>query len=878
MNKRTLRYVPENNIIINSTLDSNTTPLAYVKNKEISSRIVNIVNSYKSNNIAEYTISLDDNIDYNNTSLYTNIYKNGVPFYYFDLINTNSRILSFKIFSNNKEMDASTYLIDIVEFQMKIYHSFENAYIEYVLADKTVVYQLTQTLIYKTKEELMKSVGGNKFLIDYYDRKGEVCQYQVYGNIKPSLSTKTTTTFNIGIVPCPTLLVPDEDRENLISNLKTYVGYINNLNYNNILPSYITIKAELATKETLNKYQMIIAKGSSIDEIEYTNYIKNGGTVLFEDNSTDGLIIDGTGKLIVDSIDYYNLLSSEERSIGNAAIVAAPIKELIIDLDNEVPIVTIENGEEDYTVLKSSILGQGKLFTSTISLFNTLVDPEVQSTYKFFVNLCIEAFNRYYVVTPLYNVLLYHKIQLYKNEAENYFIVDDVAYKVISQSIKAYINQEFNIDIEESCNLRVKTSTSNVLFMGTNPDESDLNTDIRILNSNTKLAAQVKNIETNQYCNNLDTINLTKYKEQFTTLTFKYNEVTYKIDLKLINRKTSFDISKIFYDLGIMEYIYNAQKYIEIVEIPENTNIEILKDDKKLIDYSTFYPKVLIDDISNATLIIENLNYSITSSMNAIISVKDFGRNVQILSIDNSLSKYAFWLPSIASFEFTLLSTDTQINNFNNLNTQKIYQEKMIANELAPERYTYKYNASQYIGYYDEALGEFINLDLNPIDSRVYTSITYNEYGNKIIKHDSLVSDLLEVSAIYFVVYPSIANNISRIEHYVGEEEMISALKNKKGGLLLGYINFDADFSPELIQITDIRNIGESISDSKLTSLSNTFPYIWDTNIMTKSYFPNGIIKIKINKEVLNNFTDLQVKEIIKEHLAFGIYFIVEYI
>jgi len=205
------------------------------------------------------------------------------------------------------------------------------------------------------------------------------------------------------------------------------------------------------------------------------------------------------------------------------------------------------------------------------------------------------------------------------------------------------------------------------------------------------------------------------------------------------------------------------------------------------------------------------------------------------------------------------------------------------------EWYTYK-------GYYDEKRDKFVSLDLNPFDGHKYTKKLGN---NTYVEEDT--RDLFN-KVIYLYLRPADttkkrpgrpyeivlgSKNDYTIFHTIGHKLSESDSMYSENVKELARIYLKPNSTQEDISVIDGRKRGgglkETINQEVINQINPESNYYWDIGYLDgKAYPGNSVIIVKLPKEILKDyggkFETQEVEEIIDEHIAYGSYFIIEYI
>lgn len=239
-------------------------------------------------------------------------------------------------------------------------------------------------------------------------------------------------------------------------------------------------------------------------------------------------------------------------------------------------------------------------------------------------------------------------------------------------------------------------------------------------------------------------------------------------------------------------------------------------------------------------------------------------------------------------------STDEELNIRDyDIQNGLIYLESNI--DFKDELYVNYYYEEQYVeyrGYWDDFANRFIRLDLNPMDGHYCTLPTTERINNlDYTIYKEVPTAKLMNKEVYVYIVPhkdSFGNHTEHtIRHCFSNAEWKSIQKTNPAALLLGtvYIREHAQVTDAVVLDARKRGGGirEDISDATIrdksyASLSNWDIGAWDG----KAYYRNGVLIIEIPKKILQSeggqFAEKEVTDIVKKYIAYGIYYIVEFI
>lgn len=134
--------------------------------------------------------------------------------------------------------------------------------------------------------------------------------------------------------------------------------------------------------------------------------------------------------------------------------------------------------------------------------------------------------------------------------------------------------------------------------------------------------------------------------------------------------------------------------------------------------------------------------------------------------------------------------------------------------------------------------------------------------------------------------YDTILENNITIRHTFDETELRLLQLAHPEMIVLGAIKITNDYTKADLKVLDTRVRGgglkEEITIEDIKRIDELSMYFWDISRFDgPSYYSNGIIVIKIPNTVLvqngGKFTEEEIEEIVRKHLAFGIYPIIKY-
>ena len=205
--------------------------------------------------------------------------------------------------------------------------------------------------------------------------------------------------------------------------------------------------------------------------------------------------------------------------------------------------------------------------------------------------------------------------------------------------------------------------------------------------------------------------------------------------------------------------------------------------------------------------------------------------------------------------------------------------------------YTYEENNYAYRGFWDEANQVFWNLDLNP------------GHGHSVTVYDSETSELKVVSSytlINKIIYVYLRPAARLIKDSEGHYDIAYGSFNKSplfhsfepitseaNLLLLGKIHVRPNSIHDSIKLVDTRSRGgglkEEIGDILMKKFNIEANFYWDIGYWDGSPYPeNSVVIIKLPRNILHDhggrFTKQEVETAIGKYIAYGTFFIIEYL
>jgi hypothetical protein len=208
--------------------------------------------------------------------------------------------------------------------------------------------------------------------------------------------------------------------------------------------------------------------------------------------------------------------------------------------------------------------------------------------------------------------------------------------------------------------------------------------------------------------------------------------------------------------------------------------------------------------------------------------------------------------------------------------------------------YYYEENFLEYRGYYDSEEGRFIHLDLNPSEGHYSTMPTPSEDNKTNTKksyYEEVPTSKLMNKEVYVYIKPYKnsfgLNNNHAIRHCYSLEEWKKIQKTDPTALLLAVVHSRESSSINDVTVMDARTRGGGLKEEiSLNEIDNKQPLSmnnWDIGTWDgKSYYKNGVLVVEIPKRILETeggqFTEKEVTDIVGKYIAYGIYYIIEFV
>jgi hypothetical protein len=249
----------------------------------------------------------------------------------------------------------------------------------------------------------------------------------------------------------------------------------------------------------------------------------------------------------------------------------------------------------------------------------------------------------------------------------------------------------------------------------------------------------------------------------------------------------------------------------------------------------------------------------------------------------------------IVTVDYTY-STDKQlaIRDYDTQNGYIYLEEEIDFKNEIYVNYYYEENYLEYRGYYDETVGRFITLDLNPTEGHYSTMpVVRTDTGtNKTFTSwEPVPTAKLMNKEVYVYILPhkdSFGNyNEHTVRHCYSLVDWQSVQKTNPTAMLLGVIHLREHTNIKEAIVMDARSRGgglkQRIKEADIKRISPTSQNYWDmTTWDGTAYYKNGVLIIELPKRILDTqggqFNEKQVNDIVRKYIAYGIYYIIEYV
>ena len=208
--------------------------------------------------------------------------------------------------------------------------------------------------------------------------------------------------------------------------------------------------------------------------------------------------------------------------------------------------------------------------------------------------------------------------------------------------------------------------------------------------------------------------------------------------------------------------------------------------------------------------------------------------------------------------------------------------------------YYYEENYLEYRGYFDDYIGEFIHLDLNPSEGH-YCSMavvrTDADTGKTFVSWEPVPTAKLMNKEVYVYLLPykdSFGNyEENTVRHVYSLKEWQNIQKANPAAMLLGVIQLREHTNVREAVVMDARSRGGGLKETiKEKDMKRTQPLsrnYWDMSTWDgTAYYKNGVLIIEVPKRILDTqggqFNEKQVRDIVSKYVAYGIYYIIEFV
>lgn len=223
-----------------------------------------------------------------------------------------------------------------------------------------------------------------------------------------------------------------------------------------------------------------------------------------------------------------------------------------------------------------------------------------------------------------------------------------------------------------------------------------------------------------------------------------------------------------------------------------------------------------------------------------------------------------------------------------NKNTGEIFLKDEISfKDEVYVTYLAEENTLEYKGYFDETLGQFIELDLNPTSGHQFDYVLDGKVsqleGNELLDKEIYLYLLPHHSTYY---KKKIVNN-NPLRHVFHEEEWQRVKEVYPEALLIAQVQVRENTNKENIVIMDARRPGgglkESIKDKDIEERLGYTSAFWDIGSFDGlAYYKNGVLIVQVPESVLRDngglFTEDEVREIVSKYVSYGVYPIIEFV
>lgn len=202
--------------------------------------------------------------------------------------------------------------------------------------------------------------------------------------------------------------------------------------------------------------------------------------------------------------------------------------------------------------------------------------------------------------------------------------------------------------------------------------------------------------------------------------------------------------------------------------------------------------------------------------------------------------------------------------------------------------YYYEENFVEYRGYWNQRANRFVYLDLNPSEGH-YCTMPIVRNGETVWEQVPTAKLMNKEVYVYLMPHQDSFGNKTQhaIRHCYRLEDWQQIQKTSPTALLLGVIHLREHTKVTDAVVLDTRTRGgglkESIQEKQIAQTQSLSHNYWDIGTWDgKAYYKNGTIVIEIPKQILKTeggqFTENEVRDIVAKYIAYGIYYIIEFI
>lgn len=231
-------------------------------------------------------------------------------------------------------------------------------------------------------------------------------------------------------------------------------------------------------------------------------------------------------------------------------------------------------------------------------------------------------------------------------------------------------------------------------------------------------------------------------------------------------------------------------------------------------------------------------------------------------------------------------STELQTTDYDIQNGIFYLKDKVTFKDDLYAKYEYYEDFLDYKGYYNEDLGVFFHLDLNPSVGHYSTlpTVTYVNNEEKV-EYSLRPSSHLLNKMIHIYLVPASEGGYS-VRHCFSREEWRKLQQSNPMYLLLARVQVREHTTVNDVTVMDARTRGggitESLSNKAIDERVKGKQRYWDISSWNgKAFYRNGVLIINLPKKILSEYggtlTEDYVRESIDKHVAFGTYYIIEW-